>query len=321
MNFKSLLKKLIPCKLWKIISIILFFLRLPLKHISLCFNYIIHNRDQFEYTLSVAAMIKNEEAYIKEWIEYHKLVGVDKFIIYDNNSTDNTKKLLKPYIENGDVDYYFYPKTQADFEKEDRKTEYWEFQAHAYNNVIKNYKNKSKWIAFIDIDEFIVPVKNNSIINVINEIKNDMGRKPFVGLAVNWVMYGYSGHEITPKGLVIENFKKNDGIHKNYKSIVNPRTVIQYHVHAGLHLFNIEIVNEQCKDAYQSDVKRSSIEKIRINHYFTKSYKEYVQKTIKNRAGWPGATKYDIPEYDPNYLSNLEDNVIDRFIPLLKQRL
>lgn len=300
----------------------LFVMRHPLKHIEVCCNYIIHNRDKFENVISIVVMVKNEGVYIKEWLEYHKLVGVDKFIVYDNNSDDDLKNILRPYIDAGEVDYIFYPKTQADFEKKGKKVEYWAFQAYAYNDAIKKYRNKSKWIGFIDIDEFIVPVKNNNIIDVINEMeKIVMKGKAFVGLAVNWVMYGYSGHREKPEGLIIENFTRNDGIQEDIKSIVNPRTVIQYQVHAALHFFKIEVVNEQGKKAYIPNISQSSIEKIRINHYYTKSYEEYTQKIIKSRSGWPKASKYNLPEYNPDYLSCNEDTIMNRFIPFLKQRL
>jgi len=321
MFLKNIYLKL-PHKIKIFLRNIFFILRFPLKHIKVCSNYILHNNDNFENTLSIVVMIKNEAEYITEWLEYHKLVGVDKFIIYDNNSEDNIKSVLQPYIDAGVVDYIFYPKTQADFEKKGKKTEYWAFQAYAYNDAIKKYRNKSKWIGFIDIDEFIVPVKNEKIIDVINDIKsNVMKRKAFVGLAVNWVTYGFSGHREKPKGLIIENYIKNEGIHEEFKSIVNPRTVILYQVHAAFHFFYIEVVNEQGKKSQKPNISQSSIDKIRINHYFTRSYEEYIHKIKKNRIGWPKADYYNLPEYDPNYLSHNEDTIICRYIPLLKQHL
>jgi hypothetical protein len=319
MSIKEFYKKIIPDNLRNIIKKPLFVLRYPLKHINVCYNYVRNNKNKFDNTLSIVVMIKNEAEYIKEWLEYHKLVGVDKFIIYDNNSEDNIKSVLQPYIDTGVVDYIFYPKTQADFEKKGKKVEYWAFQAYAYNDAIKKYRNKSKWIGFIDIDEFIVPVKNEKIIDVINDIENNVVKgKTFIGLAINWVMYGYSGHREKPKGLIIENFTGNDGIQEEYKSIVNPRTVILYQVHAALHFFYIEGVNEQGKKAYKPDISQSSIEKIRINHYYTKSYDEYTQKIIKSRKGWPKSIKYDLPEYDPLYLSHNKDSIMIKYIPLLK---
>lgn len=51
--------------------------------------------------LSVACIAKNEGPYIREWIEYHKIVGVERFYFYDNDSSDNTREVLEPYIRGG----------------------------------------------------------------------------------------------------------------------------------------------------------------------------------------------------------------------------
>ena len=59
--------------------------------------------------LAVCAIAKNEGPYFKEWIEWHRSNGVDKFYIYDNESTDCTKEVLAPYIEEGLVEYNYFP--------------------------------------------------------------------------------------------------------------------------------------------------------------------------------------------------------------------
>lgn len=65
--------------------------------------------EQEKNKLSFVAIIKNEAPYIIEWIEYHRLVGVEKFYIYDNGSTDNIKDILTPYISNNTVVYHEFP--------------------------------------------------------------------------------------------------------------------------------------------------------------------------------------------------------------------
>ncbi len=45
--------------------------------------------DNFKHEFAIAAIVKNEGRYLREWIEFHRLVGCTKFYIYDNNSTDN----------------------------------------------------------------------------------------------------------------------------------------------------------------------------------------------------------------------------------------
>jgi len=101
MKIKELYKNIVPYNIRELISSILLILRFPMKHIEVCFNYIFHNHDKFNNTISIVAMVKNESEYIKEWLEYHMLVGVDKFVIYDNNSDDNLKEILQPYINSG----------------------------------------------------------------------------------------------------------------------------------------------------------------------------------------------------------------------------
>ncbi len=50
---------------------------------------------KFEYEIVYVAIAKNEGPYIREWIEYHRQVGVQKFLIYDNESTDQMRTLFR----------------------------------------------------------------------------------------------------------------------------------------------------------------------------------------------------------------------------------
>lgn len=51
----------------------------------------------------VVTLFRNEGPYLVEWIEYHRLVGVDRFWLYDNGSTDDGPRRLQPYIAKGVV--------------------------------------------------------------------------------------------------------------------------------------------------------------------------------------------------------------------------
>ncbi|ELV04510.1 glycosyltransferase family 92 protein [Brachyspira hampsonii] len=65
------------------------------------------NNEPKDY-ISILATVKNEAPYIKEWIEYHRIIGAERFYIYDNESTDNLKEVLEPYIKEGIVIYNFF---------------------------------------------------------------------------------------------------------------------------------------------------------------------------------------------------------------------
>jgi hypothetical protein len=158
--------------------------------------------------LSIVAICKDEGLYILEWIEYHLIVGIEHFFIYDNESIDNLKTILQPYIDRGIVTYTFFPGKLK--------------QQSAYNDAIKRFRLKSKWIAVIDIDEFIAPLKRNKIVDTINDISSMFKKKLFVCLKIHWVLYGYSGHKTMPIGGVLKNFTRHNGVDKEIKSIVNP---------------------------------------------------------------------------------------------------
>ena len=68
-----------------------------IKYIS--FFKKIREPKSFKYNFAIIAIVKNEGKYIEEWIDYHKLIGFEKFYIYNNESSDNTESVLKKYID------------------------------------------------------------------------------------------------------------------------------------------------------------------------------------------------------------------------------
>ena len=48
--------------------------------------------------LACVVICRGEEDYLIEWIEFHRMMGVEHFFVYDNGLQPATKELLKPYI-------------------------------------------------------------------------------------------------------------------------------------------------------------------------------------------------------------------------------
>ena len=134
--------------------------------------------------LAIVAIIKNEGQYIEEWVRYHIVAGVQKFFLYDNDSSDNTRKILEKYIRAGYVELIPYPGVAK--------------QLPAYNDAIAKHRYDCRCIAFIDADEFLYSCnKLKSIRDVCNEIFHDYPSAG--GIAVNWRMFGSSGLIQKPK--------------------------------------------------------------------------------------------------------------------------
>lgn len=141
---------------------------------------VISDNTKKKYNLGIVAIAKNEEDYIKEWVAFHKVMGFDKIILYDNDSTDNMVEEIRPFIEEG---YVIYNEIHGTAQ-----------QLNAYNDALKKYTKLFKYLAFIDCDEFLFPVDpHETVLSVIEKTMN-LDRCAG-GVCVNWAMFGSSGLE------------------------------------------------------------------------------------------------------------------------------
>jgi hypothetical protein len=277
-----------------------------LKHLWL--PMILDIPSNYVFYLSILAIMKNEAPYVSEWIEYHLLVGVQKFWLGDNDSQDNLTDVLHPYMALGIVSLVQWPGPIG--------------QVAVYNKYHLVVSSLSYWVAIIDLDEFLVPIGTHSVSVVLRAFEGSPG------VTANWVMYGSNGKEKKEDGLVIERFQyhSNWGIceNKHTKAIVNPRMVRKMGLHEHDYLYGLlsRSPNGQWNQRRMFD--RPPIhEVLRINHYWTKSFEEFRQK--KSR-GWPGG-------YHKKANGNLRshfvtirdvitnDTVIAWAIPLVKENL
>lgn len=123
-----------------------------------------------KYNLSICAIFKNEAPYLKEWLEYHLLFGVDHFYIYNIGSSDSYEAVLKPYVRDGVITLINWPEV---FGYQDDNTAYkWALstQIPAYENAVNfRAKDHTKWLVFVDIDEFLVCPEGTDIIEILDK--------------------------------------------------------------------------------------------------------------------------------------------------------
>lgn len=228
-----------------------------------------HNHTQPQYYLAVCAIAKNEGPYFKEWIEWHHKHGVEKFYIYDNESTDDTKNILKPYIESGIVDYKYWPGKNQ--------------QLATYDDCFEQHRFESRWIAVIDLDEYIVPIRDKSIPDFLR------GMEQFSVVEINWLVYGSGGAKKKEPGNVMDRFRRHSlpehKLNTHVKSIVDPRRVCTM---VGCH--EASRISGRAADSHGIPLKKGFRDRIpqqdiiRINHYAIKSYEEFLAKRARGRA-------------------------------------
>ena len=236
------------------------------------------DKNLFLYDLAVVAILKDEGAYLKEWLDYHLLAGVDHFYLYDNDSTDNQAEVAKPYVEAGLVDYISAPGNVM--------------QMPVYNDAVKKFKFFCRYMAFIDLDEFIYPKTAKSIVEVVDEILSS--DQNAASLSVNWQMFGSNGLEKADYSRgVIERFTrrapKDFYSNRHVKNISNPRKIyFVYNPHCARYFEEFYPVNENGKIVKGSVPNAFNIpitaEKIVVNHYYLKSREEFIKKAQRGRC-------------------------------------
>ena len=245
----------------------------------------------YPHEVAITAILKNEGSYIKEWLDYHIAAGITKFYLYDNDSTDNVTEVLRPYIERGTVEYIFFPGRLMQYK--------------AYNDAVYRHKFDCRYMAIIDLDEFIYPCTGQDIPTVVAELFS--ADKNAGGLAINWRIYGSSGQDKRDLSRgVLERFThrghKEFSANLHIKSIVNPRCVDMFPTpHYALYFVGKYAVNELGDGVPKYENPQLSGQKIVINHYFTKSREEFAAKRGRGMADLPGQRPWDnFDKHDAN---------------------
>jgi len=257
------------------------------------------------WPVAIGTMIKNEEPYLREWLEFHLMVGVEHFYVYDNGSTDGYEAVLAPDIERGLVTLHHWP-LHPD-------------QPGAYNACLERYRRNARWIGFIDIDEFVVPSTGESIVEPL-DLYLDYG-----AVALNWLMFSTSGHMLKPEGLVTESFTRcQAGGNRHVKVFMQPartrRITTSHSVECIDPYFTVTVRGERLDGPYSVP---PTLEPLRINHYWTKSMEEWFMQKL-SRGEIDGVkhlrNAQGIIMAERDYATG-DDHEIQRFVPALKERL
>lgn len=219
-----------------------------------------------KYYFTIAAIFKNEEQYIADWIQYHLGIGAEHIYLYNDNSTDDSvQKALQAGGDKTTITTIGTAPTK-------------DVQKICHPLCLKHHRLESRWIAFIDIDEYLVPKKH--IHNILKEYEYAPA------LCIHWVLFGSNGHLTASQEPVPIRFTKSEsGVNKHVKSIVNPlRTIDCLTAHRFTH-------DGIAVDEHHNQIARTDStpgggtkDKIYIAHYCTKSQEEFLQRRSQPRA-------------------------------------
>jgi hypothetical protein len=154
-------------------------------------------------------------------------------------------------------------------------------QLPAYEHYRQTYSHRHDWVAFIDIDEFIVPFDNH--------IGSTLARAgSHSAVILSWLCFGPNGHEVRPASLIIQAFDARLPVgHPNnfpVKSIVRVSDFLgTWSPH--LHRLSGPVCNAQGETVPNDHDHHGTCHKHAvIFHYYTKSRADWADKLARGRA-------------------------------------
>jgi hypothetical protein len=260
--------------------------------------------------IAVASMQRNEAKYILEWFSYYLLNGVNHFVIYNHQSTDDTQSIWERLKAAGySIDIHY-------------RTGYnvhYPMLEHALTQVLPTVD----WLIFADMDEFYFSDTGRTVEDILYEYE-----KNFKGsaLGVNWCAYGSSGHVADPE-YVLRDFNHRGhadlSTNHHYKSIVRGQGLAGAVRGTNPHIFTTEHGTYNLAGnlipawAGHNPAEPVIHTPLRINHYQCKSWEYF--KTVKQARGStadrapdaPGAQIPDSVFHDYDYNDVLDNTVWD----------
>ena len=224
---------------------------------------------------------KLENKYIREFVEHYRKYKVDKIFIYDNNEINGEKfdNILKDYINEKFVEV-------INFRGKEGK------QLKMFEDCYKKNSMKYDWLIFYDMDEFIYLKK------IIN-IKDFLNQKKFnkcQSIYLNWVIHTDNNLKYYYNKSLAQRFTE---IYKN-KNYCNGKTIIRGNIKnikmETTHLLDRKI--GRC-NGFGKKFKSKGIfcllpdyKYYYIDHYYSKSTEEFINKINKGDAIFGKKNKY-----------------------------
>lgn len=250
------------------------------------------------YFFSVAALFRNEEHSIVEWVEHYIFHGANHIYLIDDDSTDNSCKLLEPYIEKKLVTVF-----------NAKWTRYLGRQRDMYNHYILPLLHTTQWLLLLDMDEYLWSPQNI-------DLKKTLAHCWKTGqVQIDHTLFGSSGHEIQPKSIV------GSFIRRSAQSPTLEPGNRKYFVqgHFGFNSLNIHHATFIDKKNEENNFLLLNEPYFKMNHYSCQSREFW--NTVKCARGDGDFWRIRKPEeFDAIDLNDVEDtDLLKQNMPVLEK--
>lgn len=262
-------------------------LRTPWRMKAIRRNRRFQERDAVE--LAVGAIFRNEAIHLDEWLTFHQNVGVGHFYLYNNFSEDHYQHVLQPWVASGTVTLYDWPVKVGQFS--------------AYRHCCRIHGDDCRWLALIDIDEFLFCPSGLDLRPTLREFEH------LSGVEVWQRFFGSGGHVERPSLPVTEAYRwRAPDSQTTVKSIVNPRLVKRVCVHQST------FWSGASRDTSGQIVDSNALptfDRLKIHHYWSRSIADLHEKVARGDASTAESRQLEQHLRFEESLNAIHDNTIE----------
>lgn len=225
----------------------------------------------------ICTLIKDADAYLDEWIDYHYAIGFSMFYIYVNEDYFYYNKRFSKKKNMDYVKLIHYPGQAKQMEiLHDCAEQLIEYNTNNNNNTT-NSNNNHTWAAFTDIDEFIVLNHHTHIVDMLQEYC------PTGSLSLNWILMGQNdSDEYVPMPITKRCQYRQNVTHQLVKPIWKISDLDIFEGITNPHYVPLKrgTYNHDTngREFHNGNNINGPIDIAALYHYQYKSRKEYVQK-------------------------------------------
>jgi hypothetical protein len=243
--------------------------------------------------IAIAACVKDEASYIEEWVRFHQAVGVRHFHIYDNGSSDGTCDVLRSLLGEEALTIIPWAGRVVDASSDTPLNG----QVIVFAHALLNFGGRYRWMAFIDVDEFLLPKTGRTVEEALLAVGD------FPNVSLPWHTFGTGGHVKRPPGPLALNYTLRGADPmtdraevRNFKCIVDPCEVTEVTVHQfRTRTFGDVSANDAGRRFSRRERKSAAFysnQYLQLNHYYTKSREELTAKVARGWSYDKSATFY-----------------------------
>ena len=212
----------------------------------------------------------SETRLLIEWFETYLILGADRFVVYNDSGSSSLKPLIEYYVKQGVLDIY-------DISVPSGVKLFNRGQMVIIQDCIYRYMYKTKYLALIDFDEYIIPTTSTTIVSMFDnrEPKESCGN---FQLPKYWFCTDFaSTKNSTMKVSLLAAYTERNTVAAAGKTIIQPQRISQGRVHSVSNLRGYRDCKVQHADGY-------------IHHYRKsdniKTYSNFVKDTVDDSTAF-----------------------------------